>query len=79
MGAIVITKWQCDRCGDIMKNWNRSPTTLKGGFIQVATDNTPLFEWKQICSTCYTEIRPSVDAMVTAAAAARAARGKTPN
>ena len=80
MGAITIVKWQCDRCGDIKKNWDRGPVTLKGGFIEVATDNTPLFEWKQICSICYTEIKPSVDAMVTAAAAAaRAARGKTPN
>jgi hypothetical protein len=79
MGAITIVKWQCDRCGDIKKNWDRGTTTLKGDFHEIATDNTPLFEWKQICATCYTELRPEVDAMVASAAVARAARGKIPN
>lgn len=73
MAKVVIEKWQCDRCGKIEE---AKPKPLAETFsVRVCHElewaGGIMFEWKEICHECNSEVESEVRQMIERADVAR--------
>jgi len=65
MAEIIITKWQCDRCGEIhdVKPTQRYPRVTVTRITIEEEWHTQAIVWKDICEDCRKELLPLIEGL----------------
>jgi hypothetical protein len=66
MAKVVITKWACDRCGEVHEK--QPETRGRDQYVLKMTcvgewSSWDIFDWKELCHQCNRDVEAALDAL----------------